>query len=374
MIIVKELKTKKEMKQFVTFPFSLYKKNKYWIPPMINDELASFDKTKNPVFENANAQFFLAYKNKKPVGRIVAIINNAEVINQGIKKMRFGWFDFIDDYEVSKILLDKIHEIGLLNKLDFIEGPVGFSSMDKVGVLSKGFNFIGKMITWYNDPYYINHYKRQGYKVEKEYLEYEIKIKNIGIDKYAKYADLLAKRYQLKPLNFSSAKEIMPYVDEMFELYHKSYSKLSSYVPLSQSQIDYFKEKYIPFINPEFIKFVVDKNNKLVSFSILMPSFAKAIKKANGKLLPFGFIHLLKAKKKIDTVVSYLIGIAPEYQNKGIIAIIFNEFYNTVTQKKVETMLLTPQLKDNEEIHKIWRNFKPEITHERMTFKLAIKK
>jgi len=371
-IKIKEIKSKKEMKQFVTFPFGLYANNKFWVPPIIKDEIKSFDKTKNPVFKNATAQFFLAYKDNKIVGRIAAIMNQTEIKDQNIKKMRFGWFDFIDDFNVSKALLDKVYEIGKQQNLEYLEGPVGFSSMDKVGVLTSGFNKLGRMVTWYNHPYYKDHFLKNGYVTEKEFIESKILIKNIGIDKYAKFAKLVKERYHLTSLKFTNSKEILPYVDEMFALYHRAYSKLSSFVPLSQEQIDFFKKKYIPFINPEYINFVIDKDHKLVAFAILMPSFAKALQKVNGKLFPFGIFHLLKAKKKNDTAISYLIGVDPNYQNKGLTAIIFEEFYNSVVENNVKYLILTPQLKDNEEINKLWKNFQPEIIKERSTFRLNI--
>lgn len=374
MINIKEVKNKKEMKQFVTFPFSLYRNNKFWIPPLIKDEINNFDTSKNPVFEKATAHFFLAFKGKEIVGRIAAIINRNEVEDQQLKKMRFGWFDFVDDYEVSKQLLKKVYEIGKQNKLTFMEGPVGFSSMDKVGVLTKGFDEFGKMITWYNHPYYVSHYKKLGFVIEKEYIESKMLISNIGekISKYERFSKLIKERYHLKALNFIESKKIMPYVDEMFQLYDKAYSKLSSYVPLTKKQITFFKEKYISFINPEYIKFVVDRNNDLVAFAIIMPSFADALQKANGKLFPFGFYHLLKAKKKNNTAVSYLIGVDPVYQHKGLTAIIFEELYHSVANNNVLNFILTPQLKDNDEINKIWKNFKPKVIKERCTFKKDI--
>ena len=201
MITVKEVITKRDFKQFVTFPFSLYKDNPYWIPPIINDELAGFDKTKNPAFENAQAQFFLAYKNNKIVGRVAAIINQTEINQQGLKKMRFGWFDVIDDVEITKVLLDKVHEIGKQNKLEFIEGPVGFSNLDKVGVLTEGFDQLGTMITWYNHPYYKDHLETLGFVKEKEYFEWKFPFSNVKPEFFKKANKLVKKRYQLKSIN-----------------------------------------------------------------------------------------------------------------------------------------------------------------------------
>ena len=171
MVTLKEAVTKSELKKFVKFPFSIYKGSPYWVPPIINDELDSFDKSKNPAFENAEAWFFLAYKNGKLVGRIAAIANNIEINHQKLKKMRFGWFDFIDDFEVSEALLQKVAEIGNQQRLEYMEGPVGFSNLDKVGVLIEGFEHIGSMITWYNHSYYQSHYERLDFVKEKEYME-----------------------------------------------------------------------------------------------------------------------------------------------------------------------------------------------------------
>ena len=372
MIKIKEITSKKEMKQFVKFPFSLYKNNKYWVPPIISDEIAVFDKNKNPVFEHAKAQFFIALKNKKIAGRVIAIINTYEVEKQNIKKIRFGWFDVIDDVKVTEALLDKVKEIGRKNNLEYIEGPVGFNNLDKTGVLVDGFDHIGTMITWYNHPYYYKHLEQLGYKKEKEYLENKFLFKNVDAVKYGKASSIIQRRYGLKPLDFTSTKKIMPYVDEMFELFSKSYSKLSTFVPISDAQIKHFKEKYISFINPEYIKFVVDKNDKLVAFAIVMPSFSKALQKAKGKLFPFGLFHLLNARKNSKDVTFYLIGVDPEYQNKGVFAIIFKQYCNTFSVKGIENCIRTPELEDNHAIHKIWKDFNPTTHKRRRTYKLDL--
>lgn len=372
MIQLKEITTEKEMKQFVLFPFSLYKNNKFWVPPIIKDEVNNFNKSKNPVFENATARFFVATKNEKIVGRVVAIINNYEVEQQGIKKMRFGWFDVIDDLNVSKILLEKVKEIGKANNLEYIEGPVGFNNLDKTGVLIEGFNHIGTMITWYNHPYYKNHLEQLGFSKEKEYIEYNFNLENTNIAYYQKFSKIIKKRYGLKPVNFKSSKEIMPHLDEMFELFSKTYAKLSSFVPISDAQIEHFKKEYINLINPEYIKFVVDENEKIVAFSIVMPSFSKALQKANGKLFPFGIFHLLSARKNSKEAIFYLIGIEPKYQNKGVTAIVFEEFYKTFQQKGVSKCFITPMLEDNLAIQQIWKSFNPEIHKRRRTYRLNL--
>ncbi len=369
MIIIKEATTKSELLEYIKFPFKLYKDNKYWVPPIIADELETFDKTKNPAFENAEAYFYLAYKDSEIVGRIAAIINWSEVNNQQKKKVRFGWYDVIDDVDVTEALLQKVYELGKKNQLDYVEGPMGFSNLDKVGVLTDGYDQLGTMITWYNHPYYVTHLEKLGYVTEKEYLENKFPFKNVKLVYFDKAQELIKKRYQLQPINFSSTKDVMPYVDKMFDLFNDSYAKLSSFVAISDIQKEYFKKKYISFINPEYIKYVEDKDGKLVAFAIVMPSFSIALQKANGKLFPFGFLHLLNAKKNSKDVVFYLIGVAPEYQNKGVTAILFKEYHTTFTKKGIQNCIRTPELADNTAIHLLWKNFDPKIICRRKTFR-----
>ncbi len=373
MITLQECHTKKEMKQFVTFPFSVYKNNKYWVPPIVKDELETFDKKVNPVFENADAHFFIAHKNGKIVGRVAAIINWYEVNQQNIKKMRFGWFDVIDDIEVTKVLLDKVKEIGNANNLEYMEGPVGFSNLDKVGVLIDGFDHIGTMITWYTHPYYKEHLEQLGFVKEKEYLENKFTFKPEKIAYYSRISQVIKKRSKLKSKTFKSTKEVMPYADEMFGLFSKSYAKLSSYVPISDAQVEFFKKKYIGFINPEYINFVMDENDKMIGFGIVMPSFSRALQKANGKLFPFGIFHLLKARKHAKDVTFYLIGVDPEYQNKGVIALIIEEFGKTFIRKGIVNCIRTPELEENKAINQMWKSFEPITVHKRRrTYRLDI--
>jgi GNAT superfamily N-acetyltransferase len=369
MITIKEAKTKKELKDFVTFSFDLYKGNPNWIPPMISEELESFDKEKNPAFKHADARFYLAYRDNKIVGKIAAIINWEEVNNQQKKKVRFGWFDFIDDIEVTKALLEKVYEYGREYSLEYAEGPLGFSNLDKVGVLTEGFDQMGTMITWYNHPYYKEHLEQLGFVMEKEYRESIFSFDNVEPAIYIKASELIKKRYGLKALTFRSTKDVMPYVDKMFDLFNESYEKLSSFVAVSDVQKDYFKKKYVGLINPEYIKFVEDPGGRLVAFSIVMPSFSEAMKKANGKLFPFGFLHLLKAKKRSKDVVFYLIGILPEYQNKGVTAIIFEEYYKVFKKNNIRNCIRTPELEDNYAMHNLWKNFNPVVNKRRRTYR-----
>ena len=372
MIVLKEAKSKKEMRAFVKFPFSIYKENSYWVPPIIKDELANFNTEINPVFKHATAQFFLAYRNNKIVGRVAAIINWTEINEQKVKKMRFGWFDIIDDITVSEALLNKVKEIGKANNLEFIEGPVGFSNLDKVGVLTKGYDSLGTMITWYNHPYYVEHLEALGLKKAKGYLEHAMDFKNIIPHKFKRISKIIQSRLNLHLLEFTKSSDIMPYSDEMFDLFNKSYAELSSFVPVSEDEKTFLKKKYIKLIDPEFIKFVANKDGKLVAFAITLPSFSKALQKANGKLFPLGIYHILKSRKSNDTAIFYLIGIAPEYKGKGVVSIIFESYFNTYQKKGIKKLLRTPELEENTAINQLWTDFQPVNHKKRSTYSMPI--
>ena len=327
MIEIKEALSKKDLKKFVKFSFTLYKDSKFWVPPIISEELRTFDKNINPVFHDAEGRFFLAYKDGRIVGRVAALINWIEVKKQNIKKMRFGWFDVIDDQQVTNALLDKVTEIGKANNLEFMEGPIGFSNLDKVGVVYEGFDHIGSMITWENHPYYVTHLENYGMRFGKGYSENKMDFRDIDPKYFSRIQALVKKRYQLKAVNFTSNKDILPYTNEMFDVFTKSHAVLSSFVDINEAQKEYFKKKFIGFLNPEYVKFVLDKDDKLIGFGIVTPSYAEALQKMKGKLFPFGIKHLLHAKKHSKKVAFYLIGVHPEYQQKGVHAIIFNEFH-----------------------------------------------
>lgn len=372
MIEVREVKSEKELKEFVKFPFELYKNSKYWVPSLINDELKSFSPNQD-IFKSVDVHYYLAYKNNKIVGRVAGIINWVEVNELKKSKVRFGWLEMIDDINVTKALLDKVIELGNENKLAYIEGPMGFSNMDKAGMLTEGFNYTATMIGMYNFEYYPEHLYKLGYIPEAEWIEYEMEINKIGASfDMTKIAALIEKRYEVKTLDFKSIKDVIPYVDEMFQLLNSSYAELQSFVPIQQFQIDHYKEKYINFIHPDFISCVVDKNGKLIAFAITMPSFSKAFQKTNGKLFPLGWYHLLKAIKKNDHAEFYLIGIEPSYQNKGITALIFRDLYSRLKKRGILTVETNPLLEENKKIQQLWKTFSPTIHKKRKTFRLNL--
>lgn len=372
MITVKEVTRRSDMLRFIKFPFRLYKDNPYWVPPVIKDELRSFSK-RNPIFKKVKARFYLAYKNDRIVGRVAAIINKIETTKQQKLKVRFGWIDFIDDLNVSEALLDKVAEFGKEHKLEYIEGPVGFTNMDKAGMLTEGFENIATMIGLYNYDYYPKHLETHGFRKEAEWLEYKFNLKDANIENAIKLSSVIEQRYDVSSLNFKTTKEVLPYADQMFELLNHSYKNLQSFVPIEKFQIEHYKKKYLPLINPEFISCVIDNaSKKLVAFAVTIPSISQALQKAKGRLFPFGFLHLVKALKHSKNVEFYLIGIHPDYQNKGVTSLIFRELDKVYKKYNIQWIETNPQLEENKKILALWKNFNPEIHKRRKTFRKDI--
>ena len=370
MIRIQRAKNLAHFKDFVQFPFELYKGNPYWVPPITKEELEVIDSEKNPVFQNADASFFLAYKNDKLVGRVAAMVNWVEVKELKKNKVRFGWFDFIDDLEVSEALLSEVVKFGKAHQLDFIEGPVGFSNLDKAGLLIYGFDEMNTMITQYNHPYYAKHLEALGYRKLAQWVEYEMKIAPFkeAPEKVKRFSKIISDRYDLKLLKFKKTNEILPYVEQMFELLAQTYNKLQTFVPVQPYQIKHYKEKYFRYIHPEFIKCVTDKDNKLIAFVIIMPSFTKALKKANGSFFPFGFLRVLWAQYFKNRASFYLIGVHPDYQNKGITAMLFNDIQKTFNKRGITIVETNPELEENKAIQQMWKNYENRLHKKRATF------
>ena len=369
-ITIKRINTNKDYVAFVKFPFKLYSNNPYWVPPIINEEVETIDHKINPVFQNSSARFFLAYKKGVIVGRIAAIVNWIEIKEIKKNKVRFGWFDVIDDIAVSKLLLKQVVCFGKEHKLDHIEGPVGFSNLDKAGLLIKGFEEPSTMITIYNYPYYATHLKELGFSLLAQWVEYEIKITNFedSPEKVKRFSSVIMERFNLNVLDFKNKKEIIPYVDQMFNLLDETYNKLQTFVPIQNHQIEHYKKRYFKYVHKDFVKCVVDKNNRLIAFTITMPSFTRALQRINGKVTFFNIYNLLKAMWFNNRASFYLIGVHPDYQNKGITAIIFNELQKTFNKHNITIVETNPELKENTAIQKLWKNYENRQHKRRATF------
>lgn len=363
-IFIKEVKSDNELMEFIRFPMDLYKNNKNFVPSLITDEKQIWNKKENPALQYSEARQFLAYKNGKIAGRIAVIINKKEEAELGIRKVRFGWIDFIDDGEVSKALIETAVNFAKENNISKIEGPMGFTNLDKAGMLVHGFDEIATMIGIYNFDYYPKHLENLGLTKEKEWVEYEIKFPEVLPEKVIKFNELVKEKYKLKVLTFRTKSEILPYIDPMFRLLDETYKNLSTYTPITEEQIKTYKEKYFPFINKDYIICIVDEQNNLISFAITMPSYSRALQKSKGKLFPFGWWYFLQAGKKNDRANFYLIGIHPEYQRRGVTSIIFKEIFDRFRKKGVKHLETNPELEENKAIQLLWQDYNP-VNHKR---------
>ncbi|MBB1575347.1 MAG: GNAT family N-acetyltransferase [Flavobacteriaceae bacterium] len=372
-IKVKQVLNSSDLELFIKFPMELYKGNPYYVPPLINEEKSIWVKEENPALQYSEAAQFLAYKGENIVGRIAVMINHKEEKELGIRKVRFGWLDFIDDIEVSKSLINTAIEYAKSKGISKIEGPMGFTNLDKAGMLTKGFDKLATMIGIYNFDYYPKHMEQLGLVKEKEWVEFEINFPDTLPDKVEKFSNLIAEKYELELVKFKSKKDILPLVEPMFKLLDDTYKHLSTYTPITQEQIKHYKEKYFKFIDKDYIVCIKDKYGSLISFAITMPSYSKALQKAKGKLFPFGWWHLLNAGKKNDRANFYLIGIHPQYQKRGVTAIIFKEIYETFKKKGVKFLETNPELEENASIQALWQDYHPTNHKRRRTYSLEIK-
>ena len=367
-----EVKNDNDLKKFIKFPMELYKNNKNYVPPLINDEKNIWNPNENAALQYSEAKQFLAYKDGKIVGRIAVMINHKEEKDLGISKVRFGWLDFIDDEEVSKALIDVAITYAKEKNINKIEGPMGFTNLDKAGMLTMGFDKLATMIGLYNFEYYPQHLEKLGLVKEKEWVEFEMNFPEVLPEKVEKFSNLIAKKYKLKVLHFKNKKEILPLVDPMFDLLDKTYSALSTYTPITYEQKKTYKEKYFPFIDKNYIICVEDENHQLISFAITMPSYSRALQKAKGKLFPFGWWHFLQAGKKNDRANFYLIGIHPEYQRRGVTAIIFKEIFLRFSKMGIKFAETNPELEENKSVQVLWQDYNPVNHKRRRTYAMEI--
>lgn len=372
-IEVKEIHSKADLKKFIQFQLNLYKDSPYFVPSLISEELKSLDRDLNPSFEYAHPRYFLAYKGKEIVGRIASIINTIEVNKQQLKKLRFGYFDVINDINVSRALFSKLDEIARENQLLFLEGPMGATNLDKAGMLSFGFDEIATVVGDYNYQYYVEHLEKLGFETEKEWVEMFLEVPEAIADKIYQFAELVSKRYDLKLVALKSSKDLFPYIKPVFELLEESYQDLETFVPLTENQKVFYAKKYSTLLNPEYINLIEDKEGKLCAFAITMPSLAKALQKAKGKLFPWGWYHLLKAQKKNDTAEFLLIGVHPSYQRKGVTAIIFKEMFESFKKHNIKFLETNPELIENQSVQSLWKDYNPRLHKRRKTFKRRVK-
>ena len=364
-----------EIREYIKFGNSLYKGNPYYEPPMMIDEMATLSPDRNPAFDFCRAQAFMAFRNGEPVGRIMAIINDVVNERTGSKDLRFGWVDFVDDPEVVDALFKAAEDWGREQGMTSMVGPMGFTDMDHEGMLIEGFDELGTMATIYNHPYYPRHMESMGFGKDVDWVEYRMTVPDAIPDKYQRIAEIVARKYNLHYVPTTSRKYLKEnYGHAIFELINQAYDQLYGFSPLTKRQIDLYISQYIDILRLEDVCLVADANDELIAVGISMPSLSKALQKSGGRMFPTGWWHLLKAiQGKTDVVDLMLVAVRPDYQSKGVNAMLFSYLipnYIANGYKYAESNL---ELEGNENVQKQWEYFERRQHRRRRAWRRPIR-
>lgn len=373
---IKKVTTKSELKRFIRFNYEFYKDNPYSVPDLYDDMLNTFSPKKNAAFEFCEADYFLALRDGKIVGRVAAIINRRANETWNRKTVRFGWIDFVDDMEVSAALIDTVKQWGKERGMTEIEGPLGFTDMDAEGMLVEGFDQLSTMATIYNYPYYPQHMERLGLSKSADWVEMKIYVPDAIPEKHRRISEIIAKRYNLHIRKLKSKKEVRQsgVAHDIFRLINDAYTPLFGYSRMTERQIDQYVNMYVPVLDLRMVSIVENEQNEIVAVGISMASLSRALQKAKGRLLPFGWYHLLKALmwKRPKVLDLLLVAVRPDYQGKGVNALLFTDLIPVYKELGFEYAESNPELEMNEKVQNQWQYFKTEQHKRRRCFKADI--
>ncbi len=363
---IKEVQTKRDLIEFINYPLKLYKNNPYYVPALASDERNTLDPTKNPAFAYCEARYWLAYRDNRLVGRIAGIINPRHNEKWDASYIRFGWFDFEDDPEISTALLGAVEAWGREKGLKAIHGPLGFSDLDREAMLVEGFKEVATLATLYNYPYYPEHLEALGYKKDLDSIEFEISAPEQISEKMLRLEKFILERNKLRRVE--GKKNLYPYAKKMFELVNEGYSGyIYGFVELTEEQVDAYIKEYYRFLDADYVNFIIDENDDLIAIGISMPSLSRALQKSRGRLFPFGFIHLLLALKFPKHLDFLLVAVRTDYKDKGIPAILMTEITRNCLKKGIRSAETNPENETNPKMHAFWKHY-PARQHKRRRF------
>ncbi len=370
-VTIKSVKDKRGLEAFIQFHYDLYRNDPYDAPNLHSDEVATLSKNRNAAFEFCEAEYFLAYKEDRVVGRVAAIINRKANEKWQRKSVRFGWIDFVDDREVSAALLDAVTEWGRSKGMTEVVGPLGFTDMDPEGMLTHGFDQLGTQATIYNYDYYPKHMESMGgWEKDNDYVEYKLLVPEKMPEKYGKIAQMIETRYNLHVKKLTR-KDVFRggYGKKIFDVINETFSHLYGYSELTPRQIDQYVNMYLPMADLNLVTLVEDRNenDKIVAVGITIPSLTRAFQKCrNGRLWPFGWWHVIRALKfhKTEGVDLLLIGVLPEYRKKGANALLFSDLIPRYQQYGFKWGETNVEMETNENVQSLWQYFEP-IQHKR---------
>lgn len=370
---IKKVSNKAELKKFIRFNYEFYKDNPYSVPDLYDDMLNTFSPQKNAAFEFCEADYFLAMREGKIVGRVAAIINHRANETWNKKVVRFGWIDFVDDLDVSRALIDTVKQWGRERDMNEIEGPLGFTDMDAEGMLIDGFDQLSTMATIYNYPYYPEHMNLLGLERSADWVEMKVYIPDAIPEKHKRISAIIAQKYKLHIRKITSRKEIKEtgIAHDIFRLINKAYTPLFNYSQMTERQIDQYVNMYVPVLDLRMVSIVENEQNEIVAVGISMASLSEALQKAKGKLLPFGWFHLLKALKwkRPKMLDLLLVAVRPDYQGKGVNALLFTDLIPVYQELGFEYAETNPELEMNDKVQNQWQYFKTEQHKRRRCFK-----
>ncbi len=349
-IDIREIHSKRELKQFIEFANELYKDCPYYCPPLFFDEMNCFDPKNNPALEVCEFQLWMAYRDNKPVGRIAGIINHKANEKWGVKKVRFGWFDFIDDIEVSHALLDTAAAWGKARGMEFLNGPVGFTDFDHEGLLLEGYDYPAVMASLYNYPYYVKHIDAYQMTKEADWLEFQVYPPQGCPERLKRIADIVKQRSHVRVDKVKNSRELVrKYGIEYMDVIDTAYQKLYNFQPMTDKQKNYYKNMYFPLLNFDFVTIVVNDKDEIVGVGLGMPDISDALRKCGGHLFPLGWYYLIKAlkAKQMDSFSFLLIAVRPDYQDKGINALFFEDQIPIINQYGIKRLETTSILETN---------------------------
>ena len=363
-VILKEVVSRKDLRAFIRFPHTLNRGNPYWVPGLDFDEMNTLRKDKNPAFEHCQARYWLAYSEGKIVGRVAAIDNRLHNETWGQPYLRFGWIDFVDNKSVSDALFGAVEDWAKSLGKTAVHGPLGFTDLDREGMLVEGFDELATLATSHDQPYYAEHLARLGYEKDADWLENLVTITDELDQRVSRVAAISKKRYKLSLLEAKNKKELLPYAPELFEIINDAYSHLYGVIHLTEAQVEAYVDQYFGFVIPDFVPVVLDENGRMVAFTISMPSLSIALQKGKGKLFPLGWLYLLQALNKPERVDMYLGAVRREYQGKGVNAIMMEAGYKAYQRHGVKTIHGNPQMERNFQVREQWKYFESR-THKR---------
>jgi GNAT superfamily N-acetyltransferase len=356
-IEIREVQTPKELQFFIRFPLSLYRGHPCWVPALYMDEYNTLRRDVNPAFEYCKARYWLAYREGIIVGRVAAILNRRHIEKWNQPYLRFGWLDFVDDRQVSGALMNTVENWAREEGMTAVHGPLGFTDLDREGMLVEGFDELGTFATIYNYPYYPQHLEALGYCKDTDWVEYEIPIAAEPNETIARLVEAVKRRYKLRLLQVRSKKELLKYAPELFEILNDEYKHLYGVVPLTEKQIESYIKQYFGFISPEYTPMVLNEEGRMVAFGITMPSLSHALQKGYGHLFPFGWFHLWSALRKNDRADLYLVAVRSEYQGCGVNAILIDQMYRFFLQRGIKKVETNPELETNTAVQAQWKYF-----------------